>query len=165
MLLDGTRNLKGKNLRTARTTTRRRIPGCSDQEEINFLTQLNKNLKDCKDNDKAVRLFSDQEVVDFLTQLNKKLKDYKDNDKTVRLFSDQEVVDFLTQLDKNLKDCKDKDKTVRLLTALRAGPPFSWGVTSGGPPGGRSLSKDGTRADSAKDFCRLAGGVIRRKSD
>ena len=41
-----------------------------------------------------------------------------------------------------------------LLTALRAGPPFSWGVTpSGGPPGGRSLSKDGTRADSAKDFC------------
>ena len=36
------------------------------------------------------------------------------------------------------------------LTALRAGPPFSWGVTSGGPPGGRSLSKDGT--DSAKDF-------------
>ena len=39
-----------------------------------------------------------------------------------------------------------------LLTALRAGPPFSWGVTSGGPPGGRSLSKDGTRADSAKDF-------------
>jgi len=35
-----------------------------------------------------------------------------------------------------------------LLTALRAGPPFSWGVTSGGPPGGRSLSKDGTRADS-----------------
>ena len=27
------------------------------------------------------------------------------------------------------------------LTALRAGPPFSWGVTSGGPPGGRSLSK------------------------
>ena len=49
------------------------------------------------------------------------------------------------------------------LTALRAGPPFSWGVTSGGPPGGRSLSKDGTRADSAKDFCRLVGGVIRRK--
>ena len=47
----------------------------------------------------------------------------------------------------------------RFLTALRAGPPFSWGVTSGGPPGGRSLSKDGTRADSAKDFCRLAGGV------
>ena len=46
-----------------------------------------------------------------------------------------------------------------LLTALRAGPPFSWGVTSGGPPGGRSLSKDGTRADSAKDFCRLVGGV------
>ena len=41
------------------------------------------------------------------------------------------------------------------LTALRAGPPFSWGETSGGPPGGRSLSKDGTRADSAKDFCRL----------
>ena len=34
------------------------------------------------------------------------------------------------------------------------GSPFSWGVTpSGGPPGGRSLSKDGTRADSAKDFC------------
>jgi len=24
-------------------------------------------------------------------------------------------------------------------TALRAGPPFSWGVTSGGPPGGRSI--------------------------
>ena len=47
----------------------------------------------------------------------------------------------------------------RCLTALRAGPPFSWGVTSGGPPGGRSLSKDGTRADSAKDFCRLVGGV------
>ena len=46
-----------------------------------------------------------------------------------------------------------------LLTALRAGPQFSWGVTSGGPPGGRSLSKDGTRADSAKDFCRLVGGV------
>ena len=45
-----------------------------------------------------------------------------------------------------------------LLTALRAGSPFSWGVTSGGPPGGRSLSKDGTRADSAKDFCRLVGG-------
>ena len=44
-------------------------------------------------------------------------------------------------------------------TALRAGPPFSWGVTSGGPPGGRSLSKDGTRADSANDFCRLVGGV------
>ena len=42
-----------------------------------------------------------------------------------------------------------------LLTALRAGPPFSWGLTSGGPPGGRSLAKDGTRADSAKDFCRL----------
>ena len=39
-----------------------------------------------------------------------------------------------------------------VLTALRAGPPFSWGVTSGGSPGGRSLSKDGTRADSAKDF-------------
>ena len=38
------------------------------------------------------------------------------------------------------------------LTALRAGPPLSWGVTSGGPPGGWSLSKDGTRADSAKDF-------------
>ena len=52
-----------------------------------------------------------------------------------------------------------------LLTALRAGPPFSWGVTSGGPPSGRSLSKDGTRADSAKDFCRLFGGVTRRKSD
>ena len=51
------------------------------------------------------------------------------------------------------------------LTVLRAGPPFSWGVTSGGPPGGRSLSKDGTRADSAKDFCRLVCGVIRRKSD
>ena len=51
------------------------------------------------------------------------------------------------------------------LTALRAGPPFSWGVTSGGPPGGRSLSKDGIRADSAKDFCRLVGRVIRRKSD
>jgi len=49
--------------------------------------------------------------------------------------------------------------THALLTALRAGPPFSWGVTSGGPPGGRSLSKDGTRADSAKDFCRLVGGV------
>jgi len=46
---------------------------------------------------------------------------------------------------------------VKSLTALRAGPPFSWGVTSGGPPGGRSLSKDGTRADSAKDFCRLVG--------
>ena len=46
-----------------------------------------------------------------------------------------------------------------LLTALRAGPPFSWGVTSEGPPGGRSLSKDGTRADIAKDFCRLVGGV------
>ena len=46
-----------------------------------------------------------------------------------------------------------------ILTALRAGPPFSWGVTSGGSPGGRSLSKDGTRADSAKDFCRLVGGV------
>ena len=45
------------------------------------------------------------------------------------------------------------------LTALRAGPPFSWGVTSGGPPGGRSLSKDGTRADSANDFCRLVDGV------
>ena len=40
-------------------------------------------------------------------------------------------------------------------TALRAGPPFSWGVTSGGPPGGRSLSKDGTRANGAKYFCRL----------
>ena len=40
----------------------------------------------------------------------------------------------------------------KFLTALRAGPPFSWGVTSGGPPGGRSLSKDGTRAESAKDF-------------
>ena len=40
---------------------------------------------------------------------------------------------------------------LNLLTALPAGPPFSWGVTSGGP-GGRSLSKDGTRADSAKDF-------------
>ena len=39
---------------------------------------------------------------------------------------------------------------LRLLTALRAGPPFSWGVTSGGPPGGRSLSKDGTHADSAR---------------
>ena len=51
------------------------------------------------------------------------------------------------------------------LTALRAGPPFSWGVTSGGPAGGRSFSKDGTRADSAKDFCRLVGGVLRRKSD
>ena len=36
-----------------------------------------------------------------------------------------------------------------------APPPFSWGVTSGGPPGGRSLSKDGARADSANDFCRL----------
>ena len=47
----------------------------------------------------------------------------------------------------------------KFLTALRAGPPFSWGVTSGGPPGGRSLSKDGTRADSVKDFCRLVGGV------
>ena len=46
-----------------------------------------------------------------------------------------------------------------LLTALRAGPPFSWGATSGGPPGRRSLSKDGTRAESAKDFCRLVGGV------
>ena len=45
------------------------------------------------------------------------------------------------------------------LTALRAGPPFSWGVTSGGPSGGRSLSKDGTRADSAKDFYCLVGGV------
>ena len=54
--------------------------------------------------------------------------------------------------------------SARFLTALRAGPPFSWGVTSGGPPGGRSLSKDGTRADSAKDFCRLVC-VIRRKSD
>ena len=52
---------------------------------------------------------------------------------------------------------------VCLLTALRADPPFSWGVTSRGPPGGRSLSKDGTRADSAKYFCRLVGGVIRRK--
>jgi len=51
----------------------------------------------------------------------------------------------------------------RLLTALRAGSPFSWGVASGGQPGGRPLSKDGTRADSAKDFCRLVGGVIRRK--
>ena len=50
-------------------------------------------------------------------------------------------------------------KTWIYLTALRAGPPFSWGVTSGGPPGGRSLSKDGTSADSAKDFCRLVGGV------
>ena len=49
--------------------------------------------------------------------------------------------------------------TIHILTALRAGPPFSWGVTSGGPPGGRSLSKDRTRADSAKDFCRLVGGV------
>ena len=29
---------------------------------------------------------------------------------------------------------------------------YQRGVTSGGPPGGRSLSKDGTRADSAKDF-------------
>ena len=48
---------------------------------------------------------------------------------------------------------------VALLTALRARPPFSWGVTSGGPPGGRSLSKDGTRANSAKYFCRLVSGV------
>jgi len=47
----------------------------------------------------------------------------------------------------------------RFLTALRAGPPLSWGVTSGGPPGGRSFSKDGTRADSAKGVCRLVGGV------
>ena len=39
-----------------------------------------------------------------------------------------------------------------LFDRLRAGPPFSWGVTSGAPPGGRSLYKDGTRADSAKDF-------------
>ena len=47
-----------------------------------------------------------------------------------------------------------------LLTALRAGLPFSWVVTSGGPPFGRSLSKDGTRVDIAKDFCRLVGGVF-----
>ena len=53
----------------------------------------------------------------------------------------------------------DSSYQATLLTALRAGPPFSWGVTSGGPPGGRSLSKDGTRADSANDFCRLVGGV------
>ena len=57
------------------------------------------------------------------------------------------------------------DCLFRLPTALWAGPPFSWGVTSGGPPGGRSLSKDGTRADSAKAFCRLVDGVICRKSD
>ena len=42
--------------------------------------------------------------------------------------------------------CASYFKLYFLLTALRAGPPFSWGVTSGGPPGGRSLSKDGTRA-------------------
>ena len=51
------------------------------------------------------------------------------------------------------------------LTALRAGPPFSWGVTSGGPPGERPLSKDGTRADSTKDFCRLVGGVYYAGND
>ena len=52
---------------------------------------------------------------------------------------------------------------VFVLGGIFLSPPFSWGVSSGGPPGGRSLSKDGTRADSAKDFCRLVGGVIRRK--
>jgi len=42
------------------------------------------------------------------------------------------------------------------LPALRAGPPISLGVhSSGGSPGGRSLSKDGTHADSVKDFCRI----------
>ena len=51
-----------------------------------------------------------------------------------------------------LQVCKSQEASTSLLTALRAGPPFSWGVISGGPPGGRSLSKDGTRADSAKDF-------------
>ena len=50
------------------------------------------------------------------------------------------------------QNCVPKSVIVLFLTALRAGPPFSWDVTSGGPPGGRSLSKDGTRADSAKDF-------------
>jgi len=43
---------------------------------------------------------------------------------------------------------------IDLIDRPPAGSPFSWGVTSGGPPGGRSLSKTGTPVDSAKDFCR-----------
>ena len=53
----------------------------------------------------------------------------------------------------------DDWRCVLLIDRPPGGSPFSWGVTSGGPPGGRSLSKDGTRADSANDFCHLVGGV------
>ena len=78
----------------------------------------------------------------------------------------------------NLTPCTARvDEGIRVhVTGLRVqGPPvhyLSFSVAVVGvndteliQRGGRSLSKDGTRADSAKDFCRLVGGVIRRKSD
>ena len=55
------------------------------------------------------------------------------------------------------KVASEEDVERALTTRGGGSAPFSWGVTSGGPPGGRSLSKDGTHADSAKYFCRLVG--------
>ena len=97
-------------------TPGRRAPKSFDQEVVDFLTQLDEDLKDYKDKGKAATPCSVQEAVDFLAQLDEDedLKDYKDKSRAATPCSDQEVVDFLKQLDEDLKDYKDKDKATSM---------------------------------------------------
>ena len=85
-------------------------PKSFDQEVVDFLTQLDEDLKDYNDKGKAATPCSDKEVVDFLTQLDEVLKDYNDKGKAATPCSDKEVVDFLAQSDEDLKDYKDKGR-------------------------------------------------------
>jgi len=91
-------------------TPGRRAPKSFDQEVVDFLTQLDEDLKDYKDKGKAATPCSDQEVLDFIAQLDEDLKDYEDKGRAATPCSDREVVDFLKRLDEDLKDYKDKDK-------------------------------------------------------
>ena len=111
-------------------TPGRRAPKSFDQEEVDFLTQLDEDLKDYKDKGKAATPCSDQEAVDFLAQLDEDLKDYKDKGKAATPCSDQEVVDFLAQLDEDLKDYKDKGRSATVATRRWWTSSRSWTRTS-----------------------------------
>jgi len=88
---------------------------------VDFLTQLDEDLKDYKDKGKAATHCSDQKAVDFLAQLDEDLKDYKDKSRAATPCSDQEVVDFL-------KSWTRTSSTTRTRTGRRSEPPMATGA-------------------------------------
>ena len=93
-------------------TPGRQAPKSFDQEVVDFLMQVDEDLKDYKDKGNAATPCSDQQVVDFLKQVVEDLKDYKDKGNATTPCSNQQVVDFLMKVDEDLKDYKDKNKAM-----------------------------------------------------